>query len=257
MRFLLLLLIPLTLLCSASVEPSPLQNHSFASSIGYKAGDTVVTIPADIRHIPPFAFFDCKSLRHVVFPRNSKCTSIGEYAFAGCENLSEISIPTGVTEIREGTFRECSSLRRINLPKKLKDIKSFAFIYCELLDSVALPQGLTHIGLNAFCRDLSLSEIYIPDSVIEIESYAFADCMSLTSARLPNNSRMLGELIFNGCSSMTLLSQPSQTPPAFDCDSFIFSPADTTAYKRCRLIVPPTAIPYYQSAQGWSLFFDN
>lgn len=234
---------------------STLQHPSFSSLSWVIEGDSIINIPDDIREIPPFAFFDNKKIKQIIFTQNSKCKDIGEYAFAGCSSLEKITLPPSISVIREGTFRECETLGEITIPNGVTDIKSFAFIYCYSLKSVTLPLRLQHIGLNAFCRDESLEEIKIPDSVTEIESYAFADCLSLREAKLPANDSLLGELIFNGCKSLVTLYELSPLPPAFDCNSFIFSPLDTEAYGRCRLIVPQESLPLYRKAHGWNLFY--
>lgn len=240
-------------------------------------GDSVARIPASLKKIPDNAFEDCKSLKKVVFDNNSQCADIGKYAFLGCENLTEITLPSSVTSLGEGAFRECASLRQIaipsrvtaiprycfygcssleeiSLPKALKDIAKLAFIYCAKLDGVNLPSTLTHIGNNAFSRCESLSTISVPDNVLELESYAFSDCFSLTEAKLPANRKMLGELIFSGCRSLERLIEPSYTPPTFDCESFIFEPDDAEAYERCSLVVKSGRASSYKKAHGWRLF---
>lgn len=211
-------------------------------------------IPASVQEIPPFAYIDRTDITEVVFEPGSKLEEIGEYAFMGCSSLREFEVPEGVSAIRAGTFRECTSLRSVALPSTLLDIKQFAFIYCDSLQNITLPASLLHIGNNAFSRCVSLEKIEIPDTVTEIESYAFSDCFSLCEARLPANPSLLGELFFSGCHSLTLLTEPSPTPPAFDCSSFIFEPTDTAAYRRCRLEVPAASLPLYHSAPAWSLF---
>lgn len=235
-------------------DNSPLRHPSFINSINYTPDDSIAKIPATIKSIPDFAFFDCKALKRVEFLPGSRCKSIGEYAFAGCDSLHSINLPSGITVINTGTFRECGALKSMDLPQSVVDIKSFAFIYCESLEQINLPPRLRHIGLNAFCRS-GLRSIYIPDSVTEIESYAFADSPLLRSARLPANHHLLGELIFNYCDALEELTAPSTVPPRFDCNSYIFSPLDTAAYQRCKLILKPKSETDYRNAQGWSLFF--
>lgn len=229
------------------------QRDSFARSIGWQPGDSEVVIPAYVTEIPDFAFADCASLRSVSFAEGSACTAIGEYAFYCCRALADITLPPSLREIRQGAFRECESLGAVSLPDGFEDIKSFAFIYCTNLREINFPQSMTHIGLNAFSRCSSLVSAIIPDGVTEIESYAFADCTALSTARLPGNDALLGELIFNCCTSLTRLEAPSAVPPPFDCASFIFDPADSAAYSRCRLVTPDHDA--YRTARGWNLFY--
>ncbi len=42
-------------------------------------------------------------------------TKIGEYAFAGCNGLTELTVPSGITEIKDYTFAWCTrGLTRLN-----------------------------------------------------------------------------------------------------------------------------------------------
>ena len=83
-------------------------------------------------------------------------TAIGDYAFYGRENLTEITLPNSVTSIGEGAFSDCECLERVHL-----------------------PDTLTYIGLVAFECCYSLTEITVPDSVTEIGFYAFPDSEEL------------------------------------------------------------------------------
>lgn len=51
--------------------------------------------------------------RNSVIPADGSVTSIGEYAFYGCEGLTSITIPDSVTSIGEKTFYNCSKLETI------------------------------------------------------------------------------------------------------------------------------------------------
>ena len=58
------------------------------------------------------AFDDCFfSLRSIVIPNS--VTSIGEYAFAGCDSLIYITIPDSVKSIGDGAFYGCEKLTSI------------------------------------------------------------------------------------------------------------------------------------------------
>ncbi|MCQ2070257.1 MAG: leucine-rich repeat domain-containing protein [archaeon] len=46
-------------------------------------------------------------------------TSIGMYAFAGCNNIVNLNIPAGVAEVNAWAFAECSSLKKVSFPAGL------------------------------------------------------------------------------------------------------------------------------------------
>ena len=54
-------------------------------------------------------------------------TSIGEWAFQCCDNLTSIKIPSGVTSIENGAFYCCYSLTSITIPNSVTSIGDKAF----------------------------------------------------------------------------------------------------------------------------------
>ena len=71
-------------------------------------------------------------------------------------NLTNVTIPDGVTSIGQYAFENCSNLTSIDLPESLTSIGRSAFQSCTSLTSIDLPESLTKIGNNAFqdCRSL-------------------------------------------------------------------------------------------------------
>ena len=77
-------------------------------------------------------------------------TSIGSSAFAGCTNLSTITIPNSVTSIGSSAFSGCSSLTSVNLSDNLASIGERAFENCNGLSSLTIPKNVNSIGYKAF-----------------------------------------------------------------------------------------------------------
>lgn len=77
-------------------------------------------------------------------------TSIGDYAFSYCGNLSNINIPNSVTSIGHSAFSHCSNLTSISLPSDLTSIDNYAFWGCSGLTNINLPSSVTTIGNYAF-----------------------------------------------------------------------------------------------------------
>lgn len=77
-------------------------------------------------------------------------STISCMAFYECEDLKEVTIDEGVTEIESKAFAGCSRLERVVLPSTLKSIGDDAFDGCPRLKEIKLPEGLEHMGNNAF-----------------------------------------------------------------------------------------------------------
>ena len=125
------------------------------------------------------------------------------WAFKGCDSLTSVIIPEGVTSIEGSAFKGCSSLTSINIPEGVTSIGHGAFFKCSSLTSVNIPEGVTSIGENVFSLCSSLTSVNIPEGVKKIEKYTFDGCSSLTSITIPKSVRKIGEFAFKDCSALT------------------------------------------------------
>ncbi len=65
---------------------------------------------------------------------NSGVTSIGNYAFYNCINLTSVSIPSSVTTIKPYAFENCTSLTSVTIPSGVTSIGYYAFYNTGLTD---------------------------------------------------------------------------------------------------------------------------
>ena len=110
----------------------------------------------------------------------SQLTELLHYAFAGAfkssdkpGNFDAFQYFTGITEISEMAFGDCTYMQGITLPDNIESIGANAFGYCRSLESIVLPEGLATIGEDAFASCSSLSSIVFPRSVSLIDDGAF------------------------------------------------------------------------------------
>ena len=78
-------------------------------------------------------------------------TRIGDYAFAGCQNLTSVEIPNSVKSIGVRAFVECIKLPSIEIPNSVTIIGYQAFYNCYYLASVTIGNSVTDIAKEAFC----------------------------------------------------------------------------------------------------------
>ncbi len=125
-------------------------------------------------------------------------TSIGGFAFHGCENLKSIVIPSSVKSIGNQAFYNCGSLSSVIIPNSVKSIGENSFSFCSNLTSVTISNSMSSISAQAFYRCISLNSITIPESVTSIGLGAFSGCSSLTSVTIPNSVTSIGASAFEG-----------------------------------------------------------
>ena len=130
-------------------------------------------------------------------------TSIGNYAFCGCDKLTSITIPNNVTSIGNYAFEYCGGLTSVTIGSGVKSIGERAFGICYSLTSITIPNNVTNIGEGAFSGCKGLTSITISNNVTNIGEYAFSGCEGLTSIAIPNNVKNIGEYAFSGCKDLT------------------------------------------------------
>ena len=158
---------------------------------------TDLVFPDGVTSIGDYAFSGCDSLTSITIPDG--VTSVGTEAFSSCNSLTSITIPDSVTSIGNGAFSSCDSLTSITIPDGVTSIGTEAFNYCTSLTSITIPDGVTSIGDDAFNRCSSLTSITIPDSVTSIGYRAFRYCTSLTSITIPDSVTSIGDEAFSSC----------------------------------------------------------
>lgn len=102
--------------------------------------------------------------------------SIGDNAFEGAENLTEVTFPSSVEKIGSGAFAGCENLEKADLSGcGVKEFPEEVFLNCVNLKEVGYG-NVEKIGKSAFEGCTSLPDIILTDTVSEIGEDAFKDC---------------------------------------------------------------------------------
>ena len=72
-----------------------------------------------------------------VIPTDGSVTSIGDYAFSGCNGFTSVTIPDSVTSIGGAAFADCSGLTSVTIGNGVTSIGGSAFRDCTGLTSIA------------------------------------------------------------------------------------------------------------------------
>lgn len=132
-------------------------------------------------------------------------TSVGNYAFFGCENIASVTLPETVKRIGDGTFVLCFALESITLPDGLEYLGVDALAVTNIT-SIVIPDGITEIADGLFSECIYLTSVTIPDSVTRIGVCPFYYCLELKSVDIPKGVTVIGDSTFYACgiTSMTL-----------------------------------------------------
>jgi hypothetical protein len=106
---------------------------------------------------------------------SSKLAPWNEYK----NSITTIYIYNGVTSIGNWAFSDCAELTSLTIPDSVTYIGVRAFSDCTGLTSITIPDSVTSIGGAAFRDCTGLTSITIPDSVMEIDEKIFISCDNL------------------------------------------------------------------------------
>lgn len=137
------------------------------------------------------------------------CKVIYQHAFEYCEQLVNIEIPDGVTDIGNWTFYECSSLTSITIPDSVTSIGYNAFFGCSGLQYNE-KEGLKYLGnennpylclIDTKTTDITTATIDNSCKVIAGSAFSWID--SLTSVTISKSVASIGDCAFEDCKNLT------------------------------------------------------
>ena len=188
------------------------------------------------------------------------------------DNLTNVTIPDGVTSIDDSTFRGCSDLTSIVVEDgnpvyhsagnclietatktlilgcktsvipddgSVTSIGDYAFYNRSGLTSVTIPDSVMSIGYNAFYGCSGLTSVTIPDSVTSISDWAFSGCSGLTSITIPDSVTSIGSTAFYGCTGLTSIVVEDGNPVYHSAGNCIIETDSKTLILGCKTSVIP------------------
>lgn len=146
---------------------------------------------------------------------NPEGTTIGASAFAGCQNLTKLTLGEGVTGLGDSALKD-TRLEEITIPSTFETgtAKNSPFTSGKnsTLKKVTFADGIKVIPQYFLNNITTLTEIEIPASVQKIGDHAFADCSNLTAVTFKEQAASklttIDTSAFEGCSLMTLSKLP-------------------------------------------------
>lgn len=212
---------------------------------------SLTTTSSQLGYLGSHAFENCTSLIKLTIYGTSSLNSIKEYTFSGCTYLFSLNIKPdlsapNITSIGNNAFCGCAQLSNIEgkqdgiirIPEGVTTIGEKAFEGNEIVTDVVISSTVTSIGDAAFAdfkrltaftvnggssyssdangvlynKDLSELIQYpcgriatgfdIPDTVTKIDECSFSNCTYLQTVTVPKALTEIGKSAFYGCANL-------------------------------------------------------
>ncbi|MGN0600261.1 MAG: fibronectin type III domain-containing protein [Oscillospiraceae bacterium] len=155
----------------------------------YNGHDSKVTVPTTVEYIGEGAFAGNNDITEVVIP--ASCTLVETNAFNSCGKLKKV-VFKGDASIGNSAFQYCINLKTVEIKGSFaSEIGSRAFSSCQALESITAEKNTSEfeISYRAFENCYSLKEFAIPDKCTNIYGEAFLNCTKLKEVVIPANTK--------------------------------------------------------------------
>lgn len=189
----------------------------------------------------------------------------GSYKFAGCSQITQLTIGAGVQDNLKDGLSTCGSLKKIIVSPDnalyssdengiLYD-KNKTKILCVPLcieGKVAIANTVTEIKGSAFKDRTKLTDVVIPNSVTWIGRFAFTNCTNLKSVTMLDGDNVItyfGDNSFRNCTNLTSIR----------LSNAVQSMEDQLFYncKNLTSIYIPASVMRINARYNWNGFFDG
>lgn len=172
-----------------------IQAYAFAG-----CGAESVNIPASVTSIGASAFKSCTNLNsvyledltawfYVTFGDDySNPIENGADVYVAEELLTELTVPTGVTTVKRGAFKNCTSLTKVTIPESVISVEFVAFANCPNLINVDLSSTSSNasVAYDAFSGCKGVECFYGPaNSISGIDKTSLKEIVITSGTSIP------------------------------------------------------------------------
>lgn len=142
--------------CDLTGDATVSARWALASTEGWKFDEATGTLTLDgsgamkeytsAAEAPWYSYRD--SIEHLVV--RSGVTSLSSYAFVGCQNLADVTLPDTLQTIGTMTFYGCDKLDNVTIPASVHTIGSYAFADALSLSRITFAGDAPEFGTGVF-----------------------------------------------------------------------------------------------------------
>ena len=165
---------------------------SIGESAFYENGTNVLTLGNGIESIGNMAFASAL-IETLTIP--DSVTYLGAEAFEYCDDLTEVTVGSGVSAIRDYAFAGCSSLKTVELKNTAVSIGNGAFSSSPI-QNINWENVADSIGLYAFSGS-QMTEVTLGNSVTELVYGAFIYNENITKIDVSSSLVKMGDKAFD------------------------------------------------------------
>ena len=184
-----------------------------------------------------------------------RVSAIGESAFEGCKELTDVVIPDSAMSVGNYAFEGCSALASIVIGKSVASLGDRVFAKCPNLRSVTLRSESIVAARYNWIKNVptlfgaKVREYIIGDGVTAIGRDAFYGCFDIKSLTISGSVKKIGKGAFCGCQDLRDITCLAENAPAVEGDIFIRVPLESATLR-----VPASAVERYKATAPWSGF---
>ena len=195
-------------------------------------------------------FYKCDDIKEIVIKEG--ITEIIGQPFCMCNSLKSISFPSTLTNVNRTIILQSSNIENISVDKnnKIYDsrdncnaiIKSADNELVVGCDNSVIPSTVTKIGNLAFAFCNKMTKIDFHENLATIGNRAFAFCTSLNEIYIPENVTEIENCAFSACTGV-ITARVDKNNPVYDsrnnCNAIIETASNKLLYG-----FKTTTIPY-------------
>ena len=194
-------------------------NSGFEAWHPYRHSITNVYISQGVTKIGSYAFWDHRNMKRIDIPNSVYC--IDNHAFAGCSNLTSVSLSYWFRQLDSTAFVDCPKLERISVNETNHWFQSIdGVLYGPKKETISYKNQKKDVLLRCPPARYTDGRVYVvSDNAIEIGDYSFMGCSGIGGVNIPDTVRYIGKQAFDGCTGLVHIELPSSV---MSVDSYAF-----------------------------------